>query len=396
MNASEIENETINLLETSEHLNARYAWELLPLSILLGLIAVFGVMGNILTLVVFLLSKDYRGNTFRVFVIALAVIDLITCLTLFPIEILTHRFFFAFTDVILCKAKCFIAVFSASASSFILLLISADRFRKAMFPLKKQLTPSKSIKLSLLAAIIGPVILSFPTIVICGVYSTRKRNSFGQEIEVNVCETEEKYKTSTLRTIYKLVLLILQIGISIIYIILYPFVMREALRHKQLDRSIKHLKSSHTESDKSRSIEIKRIAELKADSCVSSRDVSVITLANREQKEDYIEPAETNNVIDKNGSKTGSQFFILSQKAKIPAKTLVWFLLTVVFIATFMAHLLLTLNISDTVDMSSKELFWFLFSYRLYFLNHVINPLVYAVFLKSFRASCRHVFSRKK
>ena len=397
MNASDNEAETVNITETSEQLNERYARELLPLSISLGLLTVFGVMGNILTLVVFVLSKDYRGNTFRVFVISLAIIDLITCLTLFPIEILTHRFFFAFKNALLCKAKCFIAVFGASSSSLTLLVISADRFRKAMFPLKKQLTPSISVKLSFLMALIIPTILSFPAMVMCGDHKTHKSNIFEEEIEVYVCETEEKYKTSILRTIYKLVLLILQLGISIVYFVLYPFVMKEAFRHIKLERSIRNLKSSYSESKELENIEINTTSITEGQTCDNVKEISNINEVKEGQngrKTGAKSVKDTKHCKAKRHLSKLDQVSILSQTAKFPAKTLVWFLLTIVFVATFMTHLWLTLKVSETVAMSTKDLLWFLFCYRLYFINHVINPVVYAIFLKSFRSSCRHIFSR--
>ena len=72
---------TLNVTETLEDLNARYAQALIPLSVTFGFFTLFGFLGNLLILVVFSLSRGYKRNNFKVFVLTLGVIDIITCVT---------------------------------------------------------------------------------------------------------------------------------------------------------------------------------------------------------------------------------------------------------------------------------------------------------------------------
>ncbi|WAR31365.1 hypothetical protein MAR_033907, partial [Mya arenaria] len=55
--------------------------------------------------------RDYKRNNFKVFVLTLAVIDLVICGTLIPAEMVKQRKYFEFGDVVTCKVKCFFNVF---------------------------------------------------------------------------------------------------------------------------------------------------------------------------------------------------------------------------------------------------------------------------------------------
>ncbi|XP_052224370.1 neuropeptide FF receptor 2-like [Dreissena polymorpha] len=218
-------------VESLDDLNSRYADALLPLTITFGVFTFTGFFGNLLILVVFSLSREYRGNNFKAFVLTLAVIDLITCVTLIPAEMVKQRNYFAFEHVVPCKLKCFFNVFGASSSCNALLVISVDRYRKVVQPFKKQLTPKLAVKLLIGVAIVFPLFLAIPSAVMCGINTTTMVNTYGTNTTINICQTEELFETSVWRNIYKSILLIMLGGISLSYLILYAFVMRAAAKH---------------------------------------------------------------------------------------------------------------------------------------------------------------------
>jgi hypothetical protein len=245
-----------------------------------------------------------------------------------------------------------------------------------------------------------PVIISIPATIMCGINKTFKTNFDGEITEINLCETDEIYKSSKWRIIYKFALLISQLGISVVYIVLYTFVMKEAWKQVLFEKS--RLTSTFNQTQIEDSKQTVKCDIMKATQDISQDDnigellnkmrsveePNVLIIDTVHKKTDKIKG--TNRLMSKQ-----SQLSVLSQQAKFPAKTLVWFVLTLIFIVTFMTHLGLTFKVTKTVAMSTNELFWFLLFYRLYFINHIINPVVYATFLKNFRSSCRRLLTTK-
>ncbi|WAR31413.1 DRD1-like protein [Mya arenaria] len=204
--------------ESLAELNDRYARALLPLTIAFGFFAVFGFLGNLIILLVFSLSRDYKRNNFKVFVLTLAVIDLVICIALIPAEMVKQRKYFEFGDVVTCKVKCFFQ------------LISIDRFRKVVQPFKKQMSPAIAVRILIAVAGVFPILLAIPGTIMCGIKTTNMTNIHGGNTTIHLCETEEKYEKSIWRTIYKFTFIVLLFGISVTYIVLYTFVMREAAK----------------------------------------------------------------------------------------------------------------------------------------------------------------------
>ncbi|KAH3803058.1 hypothetical protein DPMN_156757 [Dreissena polymorpha] len=178
----------IESVESLEDLDGRYADALLPLTIAFGCFTVVGIIGNLLVILVFSLSPEYRRNNFKVFALTLAYIDLITCLTLIPAETVKQQKYFEFGQVATCKLKCFFNVFGASSHCLALLVISVDRFLKVVLPFKTQMTPKKSIWILLFVAFLLPILLSIPGTLMCGIRTTAKVNIYGTNTTIYLCE----------------------------------------------------------------------------------------------------------------------------------------------------------------------------------------------------------------
>lgn len=376
-------------IETLEQLNTRYATALLPLTIAIGFFIFLGVIGNVLTLFVFSWSRVYHSNNFTVFVIAFAVIDLTTCITLLPAEMITHRYYFTFQDEGLCKAKCFFTVFGASASCLALLVISADRYRQVVQPMKMQLTAKLAMILLFIVVFVFSIVLAVPGTVMCGIHNTNKTNIYGESTEIHICETSDQYRKSVWRMLYKYVLIILQLGMSLTYIILYAFVMQEACKHIKDIAKLKNnpsFKQRHHSVGNDVNTNIQNAADTRGRSIKAFDELlGSDPLQLEDLKEMGNRPAPT------------SQQSVMSTTVNdFPTKTIVWFILTLIFIITYMTHMGLILRTSDIVHMSTKEFTWFLCFYRVYFINHIINPIVYVIFVKRFRMSCRKVIAAIK
>ena len=117
-----------NTTESLTDLNDRYASALLPITVAFGLLGVVGFCGNIIVIVIYGFGKKFKDQKYRCYVLCLAIIDLTTCLTLIPAEIIQHRIYFNFVKTELCKVKCFFNIFGASAASVCLLIVAMDRY----------------------------------------------------------------------------------------------------------------------------------------------------------------------------------------------------------------------------------------------------------------------------
>ncbi|XP_045189536.2 alpha-2A adrenergic receptor-like [Mercenaria mercenaria] len=396
LNSSNADTIINNRTETLEQLNDRYAEALLPLTVTFGFFTLFGIFGNLIILLVFTLSRDYKRNNFKVFVLTLGVIDIITCCTLIPAEMVKQRKYFAFGDEVSCKVKCFFNVFVSTASCLALLVISVDRYRKVVQPFKKQLNPKLAVRLLFLVAFIFPLFLAIPGTMMCGIKRATMTNIYGGETEINLCETEDKYRDSIWRKLYKIVFIILLIGISCTYVILYAFVMKEAT--KQI-RAIAQLRKNST-------YEVTYSSDIYDPNAINPKINGSRSFEENDEEQDEKVAFQKRSISFENGSlnlkdakkkKVSKQLSLRSMRSqaqmlrtqRFPTKTLVWFVLTIVFIITYMTHLVLALKVSDIVYMSPSEFSWFSFFFRFYFFNHMINPIVYAVFVKKFRESCR-------
>ncbi|XP_052788711.1 cholecystokinin receptor type A-like [Mya arenaria] len=392
-----MKNNTDYQTESLDDLNDRYARALLPLTIAFGFLAVFGFFGNLIILLVFSLSRDYKRNNFKVFVLTLAVIDLVICLILIPAEMVKQRKYFEFGDVVTCKVKCFFNVFGASSSCLALLVISIDRFRKVVQPFKKQMTPAIAVKVLIVVACVFPILFAIPGTIMCGIKTTNMTNIHGGNTTIHLCETEDKYDKSIWRTIYKFTFIILLVGISVTYIVLYIFVMREAAKQMKaisVQRTHSSLETVFSTGNYFQNTICNDTPETNRKQIGinenTGSNMSVPILMNN--------GSPSNCTLQNGGSNhTGSIEQICNRYGRpkstrhLPTKTIIWFILTIVFIVTYVTHNLLTLKVGEIVNMSPSEFTLFSFFFRIYFLNHVINPIVYALFVKRFRSSCRNV-----
>lgn len=105
---------------------------MLPITIVFGLFAFVGVLGNVIVIVAFLRGHVYKKSNFRVYVMCLGINDLLASAFLIPLEIIKQRNYFRFTSTATCKAKCFFYVWATLAGALCLLVVCVDRYRKKL------------------------------------------------------------------------------------------------------------------------------------------------------------------------------------------------------------------------------------------------------------------------
>ncbi|XP_071118306.1 uncharacterized protein [Haliotis cracherodii] len=110
----------------------------IPVVIMFSLFAAVGVFGNILILYIY--GLKFKESTTRVFILSLAVFDLISCVSL-PYKITLLRYGSLFSNPTLARLE-IIRIYFLQLSVSILPLMSFDRYRRICQPLTVQIPPT--------------------------------------------------------------------------------------------------------------------------------------------------------------------------------------------------------------------------------------------------------------
>ena len=204
-----------------QELNRNMTLTALPVMIFVGIISIFGSIGNISVLYVY--SQKYPKCNFKYFVLFLAAIDTISCTIVMPLEIVTFVYWFVFPAAWLCKFKSFFMAFTVCASASLLLLIATDRFRKVCRPHDTQIKPDLAMKLAFLVLGLSAIPATSDAI-LWGehTYYTHYGNT---EVKATLCEKDDAYKDTILPKLHTIVLYAGTNIISMIAtLVLYAFI----------------------------------------------------------------------------------------------------------------------------------------------------------------------------
>ncbi|KAK3592467.1 hypothetical protein CHS0354_008276 [Potamilus streckersoni] len=129
-----------------------------------------------------------------------ALIDLTSCLTTIPGEIVTQSFWYTYPVPEICKTKSFFNIFTVCASALCLLLIAVDRYRKVCKPLGWQIKPKMAIFLSICTLVIAGIVATPVTFY----WGVQHYNITNNKFIVNVtsCETDDIYKNTEYPLMY--------------------------------------------------------------------------------------------------------------------------------------------------------------------------------------------------
>ena len=215
--------------QLAEKLNDEMRLTVLPVTIFVGIEAVFGFFGNLLIMYVFLFY--YHKCNFKYFVLYLSFIDTTSTLTNLPGEIVTQTFWYVYPVPLVCKIKSFFNMFTVCGSACGLLVIAIDRYRKVCRPLAWQIKPRQAMILIFIQLIIS-FIIAIPVPFFWGTRSFMKEYE-GHNITVTVCEINAKYKHTDYPLEYSIVIETVISFTMFILLIMYIFVVRTLLQMKQ-------------------------------------------------------------------------------------------------------------------------------------------------------------------
>ena len=392
--------------ELVEQLNDEFRTAVLPVTIFVGFEVIAGFFGNLLVLYVFL--RHYHVCNFRYFVLCMACVDFISSVTTMPGEILTQLYWYIYPYPLICKIKSFFNVFTVTAEALCLLTIALDRYRKVCTPFGWQIRPKIA---KFLCGVIYSLsfILAMPYAFFWGVHTVEHEYK-NQTITVTVCEKDEQFVKTGHPLRYTLAIegiisicLILMFG-------LYIFVAKKLVTGKRntsgksKGKVIVTISSSQTGT--SSDVNIKNEIELSSRQETSDAGYSSGCDKPKKSKYNYISSdggLTTDEEEDSSSRATtlkvpGTKFdnskhgketmkttksYGLRRKAtvgmRVRRKTKIMIILTVSFIITTILYLTLLSFIAKSIlkDMSAGGKTAYFFFFRLYFINHVINPILY-------------------
>lgn len=128
----------INISETLIRLNAEEAIRRLPVVIFILILMIIGVFGNLHVLYIY--YRKFNVSTYRIFVLSLAAIDIISCCVSMPFEIADELNPYIFKAEIACKIFRFLNTCLAMATSLMLVVIASERYRRICKPYGNQMT----------------------------------------------------------------------------------------------------------------------------------------------------------------------------------------------------------------------------------------------------------------
>ncbi|KAK3089611.1 hypothetical protein FSP39_005023 [Pinctada imbricata] len=217
---------------TLQERNDSIASQRLPTIIFLGILVALGIIGNVTVLLVY--GLRYRPTTFRLYILSLAVIDLLSCCIAIPLEMADNLFPLMFYSEALCKIGRFFGNVFKIGSAFVLIVMAAGRYWKICRPFS---TPStlKSARRCVAFAIGMAVLFSWPNAIIQGL----KVRSYPGNVTGYDCSIDDDIVKTEFPFIYSTILFVVYMVTFILLCVLYTKVVLELRRHVKKTSSFK-------------------------------------------------------------------------------------------------------------------------------------------------------------
>ncbi|KAL8569241.1 hypothetical protein ACOMHN_047928 [Nucella lapillus] len=337
-------------------LNDEMALTLLPAMVYLLVLMLVGTVGNFLTIYTF--GFRLKPTTQNCLFMWLGVIDMVCCVIGMPSEMVDIRRYFFYEDVIACKILKFLLAIPPIASANLLIIIAYDRYRRVCKPLHDQIELHHA-RISVGLSILMATVLAGPAL---SLYGRRTVRTSVEGLNGCDCSVQDKYVGRLYPLLYELIFGVAFVLYAAILTILYARVWLEARRHRRY-------MASH-----------------------SIPPLAYSSLLNLES-EDTSENAESPLNGRKNSRVSNLDISVKIRKSLRANKlTFVAFAVTLVFILSYLPHLVLIIirTVVDGFDYQQEGARLVLFNIflRSYFVNSVANVFVYSGMNTEFRDQC--------
>ncbi|XP_046362429.2 orexin receptor type 2-like [Haliotis rufescens] len=355
----------------------RYALQVLPAILFLAILTLVGFVGNSLVCYVYIVK--FKPSPTNSYIIALAIFDLVNCSICIPHEIADMRYSYTFAQYGFCKVIRLVMGFVSYASGAIILTIAVDRYRKICRPFQRQATWLVA-KVAITVCSVISLILASPFAAVFG-EGTRTTNDI--HINGSDCSTADEYSVTIYPSIYNGTQFFLFVATTLCLVVLYSLIWRQIVRHGTFLNKVKVKQTIHSGQQIHTSIAAFSV-QLDAPEGVCAVSVSDSKPPTDELTNQYQGGSETEDAVS--SSKRTPTVLDSSTDARAARthsnKLLMFFLITFVFVLSFLPHLSLmaarSVNEHIFKGIQGAGLTAYNLFLRSYFINSAANPIIYA------------------
>ncbi|XP_046546333.1 orexin receptor type 2-like [Haliotis rubra] len=364
--------------DSAEEYHSQIAVLMSPVIVTMGIMMLVGFFGNIL--VIYIYAVRLKRSTTHLFITALAVADTVVCIVCIPVEIVVVRYMYSFDIPWLCRVFQTIVLACVTTSISVLISIAVDRYKRVCTPFKSQI----SVKRAKIAVGIGCIVaitLASPSMVILG------RKTVNRTVIGYACATDDSMVKTPFPALFNgMQLLIAVISISTLTT-LYALILKRVRAQKRYREGMTPngipRKACSTQSGEASSV---------TNTVITSTRDSTLTSAqgNQATSDDTATSSHDNTKKDCesiSGLRNGTH-----------KTTFMMFIITAVFILSFVPHLALMATWAvqkHTYDhLEGAPLALYNLFLRTYFINSVSNPIIYGFMSDKFRSQAKIVFRR--
>lgn len=361
-------NSSASLASSLETLNQERASNNVLVIVYVGMMSFIGAIGNIHVILVYAFALKLSSN-FRIFVLFLACIDVFGCIAVMPFEIYVLLNEYMLFNLTACRVFSFIKPLMIISSGTMFFVIALERYLKCSAHGWQMTTRHATI--ACILALTVSLLLTWPSPILKG-NATMNLTGGVQGIQ---CEVQDKFKGTVYPIVYYGILFVVYFAATVSVLVLYCLIGRRLRQHAELKKQ-KFLGMQRKLSDKK--------------NLVSASDKS----SDSEKK-------------DNPSTESKEQLKIGKKEVRMKVwdtTTKILFVITMVFMITFLPHLVLVplLILSQSFRNSLGPVTWPIYKIfrRLFFVNQIANPFIYAFFDREFRNCCinfyKKVFCRNK
>ena len=403
-----------------EEWNSELAKALIPNDVFLSLYIILGIFGNVTVILVYVFRMKKKTEN-RYFIPVLAVSDLTGVIVCSSFGLALNMMQAQFYNTDLCKAWWFFAALTTSMSIFLLLIIAAQRYITVCRPVGSQMTLMHK-RLAIGLSIGLAILVAGPTSALYG--SVEFPNSDGSIIGVRCSKLKDVSKAGSL--VYGVIVVLVIIASITLMIYFYSRIGHKLFIHFKYHTTVDSEKrrpsctkqgSSNSESGYDKEM------------CTSTSQVDMNTV---DQRESSTDDEKTINTVDQRESSTEEEKTPTSVETKqkkskqhnskkdhetkqkksrqhnskkdheqinrrvMHKLTIMFMLITFVFLICYIPKVILLLieglDPNFWENFSDSERSAVLFIYRIFILNNVVNPFIYAFMDLEFRKEVKSLF----
>ena len=308
--------------------NAVFVNTFLPVFIYICIILSIGIPGNILVIYVYLFK--WKKSQMRTFILSLAFYDLFYCLTCMTTEVYLLLNYIKFDYPVFCKISRYSSAAGIYGSTFLLVALAVDRYQRICRIYRTQITTGQARWICIMSVLYGAVTAS-PYPFLYGTYTVKIPIDGGIVIG-KTCLTDDAVLETDFPFAMTMLNLISHFIVDVVLIILYSLIGIAVCRRRK--------------------------------------------------------PGKRVNISD-SANATTSQLEQQAGGNSARTITLILFLVTLVYILSYLPHCIIFIiryqNPGLNYQLSNIENSVHQLLLRTYFLNSVLNPVVYSFVSKQFR-----------